>query len=136
MWTLSPNEVALANAWIEGEPSARWRSGRGHGPSTGARSSGSSVLEVPEGCRLPRHTDSAEETVVVVAGTAEVILDGDRARLGPGGVALIPADAPHEVRNAGSGSLRFVAVYASAEVLTRYADEVQPDGSHERSPIG
>lgn len=135
MWSLSPEQVEFADAWIEGDPSARWRSGGGHGPSVGAASSGSSVLEVDPGCRLPRHTDSAEETVVVVAGRAEVIVGEERAEVDAGGAALVPKDVPHEVRNAGSDTLRFLAVYAAADVVTRYEHEVQPDGERERSPV-
>ena len=105
-------------------------------PATGASASGSSVLEVPVGCRLPRHTDSAEETIVVVAGTAEIVVADERAKLPAGGVAVVPADVPHKVRNAGNDTLRFIAVYASPEVLTRYEQQVQPDGIRERRTVG
>jgi len=136
MPTLTPQELELNDAWIEGDPGARWRSGAGHGPSMGAQASGSSVLAVAPGCRLPRHTDSAEEVVVVVAGMAEVIVGDERSTVPAGGVVLIPAKVPHEVRNAGEDELRFVAVYADTEVVTRYEAEVQPTGSRERRPVG
>jgi quercetin dioxygenase-like cupin family protein len=123
-------------AWVEGDASARWRSASGHGPDAGARASGSSLLEVEPGNRLPRHTDSAEETIVVVDGTASVVLDDEPDMVSAGGVALIPEDAPHEVRNAGDETLRFVAVYADTDVLTTYEEEVQPDGSRERQTVG
>jgi hypothetical protein len=42
----------------------------------------------------------------------------------------------HAVHNAGRVWLRFVAVYASAEIVTTYEHEVQPDGSRERRPLG
>lgn len=51
------------------------------------------------------------------------------------GIVLVPKDVPHSVRNAGSGTLRFVAVYAGTDVVTRYEEEVQPDGERERSPV-
>jgi mannose-6-phosphate isomerase-like protein (cupin superfamily) len=136
MWSATAGEHSFADAWIDGEPSARWRSASGHGPGAGASSSGSSVLEVEEGHLLPRHTDSAEETIVVVHGTALVTVGDDEAEVGPGGIALVPSDVPHSIRNAGFGTLRFVAVYASTDVVTTYEDEVQPDGARQRSPIG
>jgi len=119
-------------AWIEGDDTARWRSESGH---TGD-ASGSSLLEVDPGHRLPRHTDSEEEVVVVVAGEAEVDVGGEARRVGAGEVALVPRDVPHEVRSVGRDTLRFVAVYAGTDVVTRYEDEVQPDGSRERRPLG
>jgi quercetin dioxygenase-like cupin family protein len=119
-------------AWIDGDASARWRSASGHVGSA----SGSSFLEVPAGCRLPRHTDSAEEVIAVIAGTAEVDVGGEVETVAEGGLALVPKDVPHEVRNAGRGPLRFTALYADTEVVTRYEADVQPDGSRERSPLG
>ena len=131
----APGELELSEAWVDGDPSARWRSAAGHSPSTGSRSSGSSVVVVPAGCRLPRHTDSAEETIVVVEGSAVVEVGDEQAALPAGGIALVPEGVPHEVRNAGDGALRFVAVYAAPEVVTRYDREVQPDGSRERQTV-
>jgi quercetin dioxygenase-like cupin family protein len=115
-------------AWIEGEEGARWRSSTVHAGAA----SGSSVLEVDAGCRLGRHTDSAEEAIVVVAGRAEVDLDGERTTLAAGEIACVPEGVPHEVRNAGEETLRFAAVYASNDVITRYVAPVQPDGERER----
>jgi quercetin dioxygenase-like cupin family protein len=135
MFSLAPDDVELSDSWLEGEADAHWRSAAGSGPSVGAAASGSSLLEVPPGRRLPRHTDSAEETIVVTAGVAEVWVEGESARVPAGGIALVPSDAPHEVRNAGEGSLRFLAVYASPDVVTRYEEEVQPAGAHEQRPI-
>jgi quercetin dioxygenase-like cupin family protein len=131
-----PQELEFSDAWIDGEESARWRSASALGPGTGAQSSGSSILEVEPGCRLGRHTDSAEETVVVLSGEAEVEVEGLTERVPAGGLALVPKDAPHVVRNAGEGVMRFAAVYAGADVVSRYEQPVQPSGEHERSPVG
>jgi quercetin dioxygenase-like cupin family protein len=128
-------DLDFSEAYVAGDDSARWRSASGHSPSTGSRSSGSSVVEVPPGCGLPRHTDSAEETIVVLAGTAEVLIGDQRESLPTGGVAIVPENAPHEVRNPNQELLRFVAVYASASVVTRYEVPIQPDGSRERQTV-
>jgi quercetin dioxygenase-like cupin family protein len=122
----------LADAWIEGELDARWRSGSGHRGEV----SGSSMLEVEPGCRLPRHTDSAEETIVVVAGRASVTVGDESSEVAAGEVALVPECVPHEVRNAGDSTLRFVAVYASSDVTTTYEAPVEPAGERERQPLG
>jgi quercetin dioxygenase-like cupin family protein len=126
----------MEESWLEGDPSARWRSASGHGPDDGARASGSSLIEIAPGFKLPLHTDSAEEVIVVVAGTAEVTVDGEVARVGAGELALVPEDVPHEVRNAGQEPLRFAAVYAATDVVTTYTAVVQPNGERQRSPVG
>ena len=128
-------DADLSDAWVEGDSTARWRTAAVVTPSAGSRDSGAVLLEVQPGCRLEPHTDSAEEIVVVVAGRARVTVGGEAAELDAGGVALIPADAPHDVRSVGDEALRFVAVYAGADVTTSYERPVQPDGTDERDPL-
>src|SRR4051812_3310590 len=125
-------DAELADAWVDGDAAARWRSGQG----TQGSASGSSLLEVAPGCRLPRHTDSAEETIVVVDGEAEVEVGGERARVSAGSAAVVPREVPHEVRNAGDAPLRFVALYAASDVVTTYEAPVEPDGERERQAVG
>ena len=135
MFALSPTDADLSESWIDGDEEARWSSAAGHGPGVGAASSGSSLLRVEPGCRLPRHTDSAEETIVVTAGLAEVTVEDETERVPAGGLALVPAEARHEVRSVGDEPLCFVALYADANVVTRYEKEIQPSGSHETRPV-
>jgi quercetin dioxygenase-like cupin family protein len=132
---LLPAVLDFSDSFIEDDATARWRSASGHSPSTGSRSSGSSVIEIPVGCRLPRHTDSAEETIVVIDGVAEIYVGDQHVELPAGGLAVVPEGVPHQVRNTGAVALRFVAVYASPDVVTRYDHEVQPDGSRERHTV-
>src|SRR5688572_20100552 len=113
----------LEEQWVEGRPDLRWRSRLGTTPEHGARASSTSLLEVEPGCALPRHRDSAEEHIVVVAGEADLEVAGERARVAAGGVALVPKDVPHQVACAGAEPLRFVALYADVEVVTTYEDE-------------
>jgi quercetin dioxygenase-like cupin family protein len=132
MHTQTLAAAELSEAWIDGDDGARWRSTSTHGSGTGAKASGSSILEIDGGYRLPPHTDSAEETIVVLSGHAEVVVDGEPAELSQG-IAVVPANVTHEVRNAGDDTLRFVAVYAAPDVTTTYEQDVQPDGGTERS---
>jgi quercetin dioxygenase-like cupin family protein len=136
MTTVHPTDLELSEARLSGDDAARWRSATGHSPRTGAQASGSSMLEVPPGCRLPRHTDSAEEVVVVTSGVADVVVGDERATIAAGGIALVPQGVPHEVHNAGDEPLRFVAIYAGTDVVTRYERDVEPDGGRERDPLG
>ncbi len=69
-----------------------------------------SFVDLPPGGRLPRSTALDEELFVVVAGTAEVEVGDQRSHVARGGVALVPRGASREVRNAGVGPLRLMAV--------------------------
>ena len=136
MFTVQLDDVELEESWIEDQADARWRTATVHGPGTGAGASGSSLLEVPAGCLLARHTDSAEELIVVLAGDGEVTVGEETGRVAAGGVALVPKDVPHQVRCAGEDALRFVAVYADIDVVTRYEFDVQPSGERESQTVG
>jgi mannose-6-phosphate isomerase-like protein (cupin superfamily) len=56
-----------------------------------------------------------DQIVVVVAGEADAVLEGQTTRLGAGGVAFVPAGTRHNVVNAGSGDLRLLSIYAPPE---------------------
>jgi quercetin dioxygenase-like cupin family protein len=127
--------VELEEAWIDGDPSARWSSSAIHGSESGAAASGSSVIEIEAGSRLPRHTDSAGEVVVVISGTALVAISDEENRLAPGGIAVIPEGVPHEVHNVAEEPLRFAAIYAAADVTSTYESAVQPGGSRTRRAV-
>ena len=135
MFHQASETVEFSDAWIEGDERGRWRSATGHGRGIGAKASGSSLLEVEPGCLLPRHTDSAEELIVIVSGSATVIVGDETAVASAGAIALVPECVPHEVHNAGEEPLRFWAVYAKPEVTTTYEEPVQPDGGRERDPV-
>lgn len=68
-------------------------------------------LEVRPGQRLSyqRHERRAEHWFLV-AGTADVVLDGRVLRLGPGDAVDIPKGAAHRVANVGDDVLVFVEV--------------------------
>ncbi len=129
------DRLELSDAWVEGDDRSRWRTTAALTPADGARDSGSVLLEVEPTHRLEPHTDSAEETIVVLAGAAEVVVAGEAGEVAAGGLALIPADVVHEVRSTGDEPLRFLAFYASAEVVTRYERPVSPDGVDEKRPL-
>jgi quercetin dioxygenase-like cupin family protein len=128
-------DVELEEAWIDGDPSARWSSSAIHGSGSGAAASGSSAIGIEPGSRLPRHTDSAEEVVVVISGAALVAISSEEHRLAAGGIAVIPEGVPHEVHSVAEEPLRFAAIYAAADVTSTYEAEVQPGGSRTRRAV-
>ena len=56
---------------------------------------------------------AARETAVVLEGTAELVVDGERHELGEGDSVTFDADLPHHFENNGHGEARFVAVVAA-----------------------
>lgn len=72
------------------------------------------VVTVPPGGEIGVETHAdADETLLVVAGTGEADLDGERTPVRVGSVIFIPRGIRHNVRNRGAAALRLYAVHAA-----------------------
>lgn len=104
---------------------AAWPVHRG----TGARSTAAVYFELDRGVGLGCHTDSAEEVLVVLAGEVDVVAGGERRRLTAGGIAVVPAEMPHDVVGAGDGIARVTGVFPSNTIVSVFDDEWVPYGT-------
>lgn len=59
--------LELREAWLNSDPSARWRLNLALSEANGTDSCSLIYFELDPGCRLPRHTDSAEEIVLILS---------------------------------------------------------------------
>jgi mannose-6-phosphate isomerase-like protein (cupin superfamily) len=75
------------------------------------------------------HTDSAEEVVLVLDGEAEVTAGDERMHLTAGGLALVPAVLPHDIRNVGQDRLRVVGFFSSSAVISHFDETLAPFGT-------
>ncbi len=57
-----------------------------------------SHYEVDAGCSIHEHHHPNEEVWIIIEGRFEISIDGETQVAGPGGVAVVPPDAPHSVR--------------------------------------
>jgi quercetin dioxygenase-like cupin family protein len=104
---------------------ASWPVHRG----TGARSSAAVYFELERGMRLGRHTDSAEEVLVVLDGEVDVLVGDERRRVTAGGIAVVPAEVPHDVVGAADATARVTGVFASSTIVSVFDDEWVPYGT-------
>jgi quercetin dioxygenase-like cupin family protein len=93
---------------------------------TGTAASAVVYFEVDPGAHLPTHTDSSEETLLVLAGEGEAWIGDETAPIVEGRMALVPAMAPHGVRNTGSEVLRVVGFFAGSTVVSTFPET--PEG--------
>lgn len=121
-------DLELIEAWSDTDERRGARFNFPMFSSTGARASAVVYCEVDPGKHLGMHTDSAEEVVLVVEGSAEVVVDGERGRLETGEMALVPAMVPHDVICAGDQPVRFVGWFASATVVSVFDEPFAPIG--------
>ncbi len=79
------------------------------GPSTRV-----DVLTVPPGGEVGAEVHSgADETLVVVAGSGEAELDGERTPVRAGSLVFVPSGTHHNVRNPARVPLRLYVVHAA-----------------------
>lgn len=89
---------------------------------TGNAGSAVVVFELDPGATLGTHTDSAEEILLVLEGSAEATVGDERGPLSAGQLAVVPASVPHGVRNTGSSMLRVVGFFSASAILSYFSD--------------
>ncbi len=128
MMTAQLSDLELTEYWCEADPTLRGRLGLSMHTGNGAASTAVIYFEHEPGEHHGRHTDSAEEVVLVLDGEAEVAAADERLRLRAGGVGLVPATVPHDIRNVGEGLLRVVGFFSSAAVVSHFDETLAPFG--------
>ena len=96
---------------------------------TGARNTASVYFVLSEGGRLARHTDSAEEVLIILEGSVEVTVGEETAHLTAGGIAVVPAMVPHHATNVGLGEARVVGVFSANTIVSTFERAFDQTGS-------
>ena len=96
--------------------------------AVGTASTATVLFELDPGAELPVHTDSAEELLVVVQGTAEASIGDEVGRIGAHDVALVPPMAPHGLRNVGDDVLRVFGTFSASTVVSTFEQPFEPGG--------
>ncbi|MCL6439098.1 MAG: cupin domain-containing protein [Rubrobacteraceae bacterium] len=120
--------MELMEVWYEDDPTMRIKVTFPFFLGNGTKSTAVVYFEIKPGCRLGTHTDSAEEIILVLEGTAEVSLGDERGRLSAGEMALVPAMVPHGLGNAGDETVRVVGFFSSNVVVSTFDRPMMPFG--------
>ena len=130
MITATLNNLELHETWTEKDPTQHCQSTF---PLAGALGSENSTLvyfELAPGDHLGRHTDSAEEVLLILAGTVEVSVGEESGRLSQGEIALVPTLAPHDLRNVGQETAKVLGFFGSPNIVATFDQVWQPDNTH------
>ncbi len=128
MKTADLNALEMFEAWYADDPAMRVTASYPFYAATGNESSSVVYFEIEPGCYLGTHTDSAEEIVLILAGTVEASLGEETGQLAAGQAVLIPAMVPHGVRNTGDETARCVGFYSAATVESTFDRPIMPPG--------
>lgn len=128
MLAVQTDELELIEGWSEDDSTRRARFNFPIFNLTGALNTAVVYFEVDPGDHLGMHTDSAEEVLYIVSGTAEAIVGDERGEIGPGSLALVPAMVPHDIVNTGDETVRLVGFFSSSTVVSVFEDPFAPIG--------
>ena len=121
-------ELELLEGWSEVDPDVGFEFGLAVSAANGGSSSQVICVNIERGKKGGMHAHSAEELFLVLQGTAEVTIGDERELVSAGGMAIIPAQVPHDPLSVGSETLRFLAIFPSAVVLHTWEVPVMPIG--------
>lgn len=96
--------------------------------ATGAADSAIVWINLEPGGVLPEHQDSAEELLLVVEGEVEATVDGETGTVGERQLALVPAMAPHGMRNVGQSPARVLGFFSASTLVSTFAEPLGPEG--------
>ncbi|MBW6527446.1 cupin domain-containing protein [Sphingomonas sp. RHCKR7] len=70
------------------------------------------LMSIPAGEEIGMETHPADQTTFIVAGDAQVVIDGHSTKAGPNHLVVVPKGAQHNIVNKGTGELKLFSVYA------------------------
>jgi quercetin dioxygenase-like cupin family protein len=105
---------------------AAWTGGYFSYGGSKADQSSTIYFALPPGGRLGAHVDTAEETQFVLAGSGDLILDGETKPIKQGDVFVLREGVSHDLKNTGDGDLRVIAFFSKPEVEQHWDSERWP----------
>ena len=70
------------------------------------------LMSIPAGEEIGMETHPADQTTFIVAGEAQVVIDGHSTKAGPNHMVIVPKGSEHNIVNKGTGELKLFSVYA------------------------
>lgn len=89
----------------------------------GSRKLATVYFELEPGDHLGRHTDSAEELLLVLEGEIQAFVGEESGVVSAGSLVLIPEMVPHDLHNTGTGRAKVLGVFGGANNIVATFDE-------------
>ncbi|MDR8390802.1 cupin domain-containing protein [Aliifodinibius sp. S!AR15-10] len=80
----------------------------------GTESTATVYFELEPGDSLGRHTDSAEELLLVLEGNVDAEVGGETGPLSKGEIAHVPRMVPHNLTNTGNQKAKVLGIFGGA----------------------
>ena len=128
MQTVDTRTMDLMEGWFDGDETAHIHANFALHGANGADDSAAVVIELAPGDALGQHTDSPEEILLVMEGEVDFQINSERQRAKPGTVSVVPAMAPHSIRNVGDRTARIIGFFPRPRVVSTFTEPIQPLG--------
>ena len=79
-------------------------------------------FELAPGKNVGRHTDSAEEILVILQGEVRASIGDETVEAGAGALLVVPKMAPHDVTNIGDETAQVLGVFGGANHIVATFD--------------
>jgi quercetin dioxygenase-like cupin family protein len=89
----------------------------------GTKKSATVYIELAPGDHLGRHTDSAEELLLILEGDVEVSVGEENGPASRGTIALVPEMVPHDIKNTGNTTARIIGFFGGANNIVATFDQ-------------
>lgn len=123
------HNLELHETWTENDPTQHCRSTFPLAGALGSENSALVYFELAPGDHLGRHTDSAEEVLLILAGAVEVSVGEETGRLSQGEIALVPTMVPHDLRNVGDETAKVLGFFGSPNIVATFDEVWLPDNT-------
>ena len=93
----------------------------------GSKALATVYFELQPGDHLGRHTDSAEELLIVLNGQVEATVGEEKNIASKGTIVLVPEMVPHDVRNIGDQPAKVLGVFGGANnIVATFEKDMLP----------
>lgn len=124
MTTVNLNQLELTEFTGKENPQQHCRATFPMLGAHGTKNSATVYFELEPGDSLGRHTDSAEELLLILEGEVEVSIGEEESYASQGTIALVPQMIPHNLRNIGSKTAKILGFFGGANNILATFDEV------------
>jgi len=124
--TIDTKQMELMEGWFANDRTVHFRANFALWGGDGAEGLSAGYIELDPGQALGEHTDTPEELLIVLDGTVEFSVGTARIRADRGALAVVPAMAPHSIRNIGQIPAKVLGVFPSPGVVATFVEPIQP----------
>lgn len=97
----------------------------------GTEHSATVYFELEPGDNLGRHTDSAEELLLVLDGEVEAEVGGETGTVSKGEIVQVPRMVPHDFKNTGTARAKVIGFFGGANhIVATFEKTWLPTGSN------